>query len=135
MTWTRFKLRVAIAALLLTAVGSPARADFLLGGTGTERAAEADRASGKDAEENGRAPMLALPRFKVAQGFGQDVPLAFAVRQIVPPAVRVRYGRGVNPEQTVTWRGAAPWNHVLSAAVRPLGLKVFTGTTSVLIAR
>ena len=71
--------------------------------------------------------------FKLAHGFGEGVPLSFATRQIVPPTVTVRYGRGVDPNAAVSWKGEAPWNRVLAAAVRPLRLRLTTGASSVLI--
>jgi hypothetical protein len=57
----------------------------------------------------------------MAYGFGNNVPLAFACRQIVPPAVKVTYGPDVNPAATVTWKGGDTWNHVLRDTVTPLG--------------
>lgn len=60
--------------------------------------------------------------WKMAYGFGQKVPLSFACRQIVPPAVRVTYGPGATPQMLVTWKGGDTWNHVLRDAVKPLGL-------------
>jgi len=60
--------------------------------------------------------------WKMAHGFGDKVPLGFACRQIVPPAVRVSYGPGADPQMLVTWRGGDTWNHVLRDAVKPLGL-------------
>ena len=59
----------------------------------------------------------------VASGFGHDVPLRFAVRQLLPKDWRVRYGQGVDPDQPVTWEGGRPWDYVLRDAVRPLGLQ------------
>ena len=62
------------------------------------------------------------PRFKMAYGFGNEVPLSFACRQIVPPAVKVTYGPDADPHALVDWKGGDTWNHVLRNAVRPLGL-------------
>ncbi len=73
--------------------------------------------------------------FKIAHGFGRDVPLDFAARQIVPRGVTVSFGKGVDPSSTISWKGEAPWNRVLAAAVRPLHLRIITGATTVLIAR
>ena len=58
----------------------------------------------------------------VAKGFGNNVPLGFACRQIVPAAVRVTYGPGVSPSTPVSWQGGRGWNEVLREAVKPLGL-------------
>jgi hypothetical protein len=63
-------------------------------------------------------------RWKMAYGFGNNIPLAFACRQIVPPAVKVTYGPGVNPAIPVTWKGGDTWNHVLRDTVKPLGLRL-----------
>jgi hypothetical protein len=63
-------------------------------------------------------------RWKMAYGFGNNIPLAFACQQIVPPAVKVTYGPGVNPAIPVTWRGGDTWNHVLRDTVKPLGLRL-----------
>ncbi len=80
-------------------------------------------------------PEQAAPRFKVARGFGDAVPMSFAVRQIVPAAVRVHYGAGIDPDALVSWKGDRPWNQALAAAVRPLHLRIVTGTDTVLITR
>lgn len=62
--------------------------------------------------------------WKMAYGFGNKIPLAFACRQIVPPAVKVTYGAGVDPATLVTWKGGDTWNHVLRDTVKPLGLRL-----------
>ena len=58
----------------------------------------------------------------VVQGFGEQVPLGFACRQILPPSVRVTYGAGADPGMIVSWQGGDTWPHVLAAAIEPLGL-------------
>ena len=67
------------------------------------------------------AAPLAIP---VAHGFGQQVPLAFATRQIVPAGVKTTFGPGVDQAALVDWSGGRPWIEVLRAAVHPLGLHV-----------
>ena len=62
--------------------------------------------------------------WKMSYGFGNQVPLGFACRQIVPPAVKVTYGPGASPDMPVTWKGGNTWNHVLYNAVAPLGLRL-----------
>ena len=62
--------------------------------------------------------------WKMAYGFGNNVPLAFACRQIVPPAVKVTYGPGADPHTLVSWKGGDTWNRVLRDAVKPLGLRL-----------
>lgn len=62
------------------------------------------------------------PPFPVASGFGTSIPLAFALRQIVPPDVMLFVGRGVDQRRLVSWRGGQPWNQVLLTLVNKLGL-------------
>lgn len=62
------------------------------------------------------------PRYSIAQGFGNGVPLSFAAKQIVPSAFQVTYRRGVNQNQLVSWFGGRPWNEVLWLALRQQGL-------------
>jgi len=116
----------------------PARADFQIGQT----AAEPPIILGSPAmapppPRTYRAPRarVAASGFTVARGFGQAIPLRFAARQIVPPAITVRYAPGVDQDAEVDWTGDAPWNRVLQAAVRPLDLHVTVGVQSVLISR
>ena len=71
-----------------------------------------------------KSPEPASTRFKLAFGFGDRIPLSFAVRQIVPPAVKVTYGPGADPNAPVDWKGGQAWNRVLSEAVKPLGLRL-----------
>jgi hypothetical protein len=71
-----------------------------------------------------KSPEPASTRFKLAFGFGNRIPLSFAVRQIVPPAVKVTYGPGADPNAPVDWKGGQAWNRVLSEAVKPLGLRL-----------
>jgi hypothetical protein len=62
--------------------------------------------------------------WKTAHGFGDNVPLAFACRQIVPPPVKVTFGPGANPQMLVSWKGGDTWNNVLHDAVKPIGLRL-----------
>lgn len=71
----------------------------------------------------------------MAYGFGNNVPLAFACRQIVPGAVHITYGPGADPQTPVSWKGGDTWNHVLRDAVSPLGLHLVMTTMAVEIRR
>jgi len=62
------------------------------------------------------------PRYSIAHGFGNGVPLSFAVKQIVPPMFRVIYRNGVEQNVTVAWSGGRPWNQALGNALRQRGL-------------
>lgn len=75
------------------------------------------------ARESAR-PTRISPRIPIAKGFGRSVPLAFAVRQIVPQTVKVIYGPAADRNAFVDWQGGRRWTLVLRKAVRPLGLIV-----------
>lgn len=61
--------------------------------------------------------------FDVVEGFGSDMPLALALRQVVPAEYAFSFGRGVNPGHLVSWEGGKPWNLVLGDMLRPLNIK------------
>jgi hypothetical protein len=62
----------------------------------------------------------------LVRGFGDHVPLAFAVRQIVPARIKVSYGPGVDPDTLVSWKGGDTWPAVLGRAIRPHGLHMIS---------
>jgi hypothetical protein len=66
----------------------------------------------------------ARPRVIIARGFGDDVPLDFAVRQIVPHDMHVEYAETVDRQLRVSWKGGKPWRVVLTGLVAPAGLHV-----------
>ena len=55
-------------------------------------------------------------------GFGADLPLALALRQVAPAHYSFSFGDGVNPGYRVSWNGGRPWNEVLNDMIAPLGL-------------
>ena len=67
-------------------------------------------------------------------GFGDQVPLTFAIRQIVPPNFQVAYADDVQKDAPVNWKGGEPWRATLANAVRPLGLVVTVNGPKVTIA-
>jgi len=84
------------------------------------------------------APVNLIPQSflaPIAHGFGDHVPLSFAVRQIVPGNLHVTYANQVDPSVLVNWQGGQPWNVALVLAVRPLGYRVRVSTTTVHIYR
>jgi len=134
-------MRIRVVAVIV-AMGTawqslaPAYADFVLGNAKPASGpAAATPATPPSSDVTADAVEQTVPRFKRARGFGDAVPMAFAVRQIVPAGVRVRYGAGINPDTLVSWKGDRPWNQALAAAVHPLRLRIVTGLDSVLITR
>jgi hypothetical protein len=71
-----------------------------------------------------RTPSGAIAGRATARGFGAQIPLEFAVRQIVPAKIKVIYGSGADHNALVDWQGGKRWKLVLRDAVRPLGLDV-----------
>lgn len=130
------KICIAVALIGSAAAAGPTRADFLFvppdaaAGGAVQPAPEA--VQDPPAAARRPVPTGALP---AAQGFGQQVPLAFAVRQIVPARIKVTFGPGVDRDAAVDWTGGRPWDEALRAAVRPLGLRVAVGWGTVSIVR
>ena len=134
------------AFALVPIVASAARADFVVATSRMPAAAPASTPDTAPAPAAGEAfpPNAATatspavsrePRFRVARGFGDQVPLSFAVRQIVPRAVKVTYGPGADPDALVDWKGGQGWNQVLFRAVHPLGLRLVMSGMAVQIRR
>jgi hypothetical protein len=69
-------------------------------------------------------PKKVSSRPKLVAGFGDQVPLSFACRQIVPKVYKVNYGPGVDSTALVDWKGGQTWPMVLGRAIRPLGLHI-----------
>ena len=64
-------------------------------------------------------------RFPIAEGFGSEIPLAMALRQVVPADYAYAFGNGVNPGYRVSWNGGQPWNDVVFAMINPLDLVAY----------
>jgi hypothetical protein len=130
----------AILAILAPAVG---RADFqVITDAGTNQTAPVpspvpDAANETESPQSSDAQPATPPpvHWKMAYGFGNAVPLNFACRQIVPPAVKITYGAGVDPRTPVSWKGGDTWNHVLRDAVAPAGLHLLMTHMAVEIAK
>ena len=136
------KVFTVITLVGLPAVGLPARADFQItpqsasvptthGGSGTIVLSPESMVPARPQVAR-ISTMLAIP---VAHGFGKEVPLAFAARQIVPAKVKVTFGPGVDHTALVDWKGGRPWTETLQVAVRPVGLRVVVRWKAVSIIR
>ena len=131
------KCLLTVALLGLAAAAAPARAEFQMtpalgDATLGMRPAQRPIVLSPPAPATMRRPAapVAIP---VANGFGRQVPLAFAVRQIVPAGVRTAFGPGVDQAALVDWSGGGPWTGVLRTAVHPLGLRITVGWMAVSI--
>jgi hypothetical protein len=122
-------LLLVLAPLIVCA---PAQAEFLLvpspdvGSTGA--AAPAIR------PHKLQTHVLRAPQDPPLQGFGHQIPLTFAVRQIVPAHFQVAFAGAVQKEAAVDWKGGDSWRATLARAVRPLGLVITVNGPKVTIA-
>lgn len=69
----------------------------------------------------------------LATGFGAQVPLAFAIRQMAPEGYEVVLEPPADPDAVVDWRGGKAWTQSLADAVQPLGLAVTVQNKTVTI--
>lgn len=68
------------------------------------------------------APVLYVENAEMAQGFGSDIPLVMAIRQIIPSSQAFAFEPGVDLGAPVSWQGGAPWPEVLSNTLAAAGL-------------
>lgn len=101
--------------------------------TRTIRRARPPVAQGMAAPMTTPASTIPVPppsKYAEVQGFGSDMPLAFAMRQIVPPEYAFAFDPSVDHGARVSWNGGQPWDMVLTETLLPLGLaSVIDGNT------
>jgi len=68
------------------------------------------------------APVLSVENAELAQGFGSDIPLVMAIRQIIPSSQPFAFEPGIDLGAPVSWQGGAPWPEVLSNTLSSAGL-------------
>lgn len=68
-------------------------------------------------------PVSAPSGMPDAVGFGSDIPLVLAMRQIVPAEYAYSFDPSVDQGMRVTWNGGKPWDLVLNEALQPAGLE------------
>jgi hypothetical protein len=109
------------------AVSQPLLVDFKLDGRALPAVTmPAQTATGSEVGQPEVAPSARQPfrpRVILANGFGHDIPLDFAVRQVVPHYWHIQYGSTVNQQIRVSWQGGKPWEQVLHTVLAPLGLR------------
>jgi len=81
------------------------------------------------------AVLAASPAFASFEGFGKDIPLSSAARQIVPEGWTVDFGEGVDSSAEVSWSSAPDWQSALRNAVAKRGYSAQIGASSVLIVK
>ena len=75
-----------------------------------------------------------LAQAQRVDGFGSNVPLSFAVRQIVPNDYVVRFEPSVDQSARVSWSGSDDWHSVLLGLARSRGLSYRVQGQDVIIA-
>lgn len=75
----------------------------------------------------------AAANLDLIQGFGRDVPLTIATRQIVPAGHTVQYAPGIDPNTSVTWTGGRSWKEALNDALAEKNMKATIVADSVMI--
>lgn len=68
-----------------------------------------------------------------AVGFGNDMPLALAVQQIVPQGYAYSFAQSVNAGQRVSWSGGKAWDLVLKETLEPIGMDIRIEGKSVMV--
>ena len=128
-------MRLAVLTLIPCLAFAPARAEFLMLSTPDASAPPESETPAPHPKLKRRPPKPHVSAPEPAlSGFGDQVPLTFAVRQIVPANFQVAYADTVQKEAPVNWKGGEPWRATLADAVRPLGLVVTVSGPKVTIA-
>lgn len=63
----------------------------------------------------------------ILEGFGENMPLLFALRQIAPETYTMSFSPAVTQDTTLSWEGGAPWPDVLQAALAEQNLEASIG--------
>ena len=128
-------MRLAVLILVPCLAFAPAKAEFLMVSAPdvpvtreSETPAPHPKPKRRPLKIHVSAPEPAL------SGFGDRVPLTFAVRQIVPAHFQVAFADAVHKDAPVDWKGGEPWRATLADALRPLGLVVTVSGPKVTIA-
>ncbi|MDD9900229.1 MAG: TcpQ domain-containing protein [Alphaproteobacteria bacterium] len=64
-------------------------------------------------------PSVAVDPADMLSGFGSELPLVIALRQVVPAEYQMSFSTGVNPGTVVSWQGGKAWQDVLSDMLAP----------------
>jgi hypothetical protein len=120
-------MRFRLLVLGVVAATAPAHAEFLLLSAPSAEAGAS--VAPPSLASTGPKPKPSIRRKRptpdpAVMGFGDQIPLSFAVRQIVPARFQVAFRNEVDREQRVDWKGGKPWQSALSEAIKPIGLTI-----------
>ena len=79
------------------------------------------------------APAPAPVADDVIEGFGKDIPLAIALRDIAPPKYAYSFSPNDIAGTKISWRGGKPWQDVLKDAIAPHGLNMSITENAIVI--
>ena len=128
-------MRLTVLILVPCLTFAPAKAEFLMLSAPDASAPHESETPAPHPKPKRHPPKTHLsPPEPALSGFGDRVPLTFAVRQIVPAHFQVAYADAVQKDAPVDWKGGEPWRATLADAVRPLGLIVTVSGPKVTIA-
>ena len=128
-------MRLAVLILVPCLAFAPAKAEFLmLSAPDAPVTHESEPPAPHPKPKRRPLKTHVSPPEPALSGFGDRVPLTFAVRQIVPAHFQVAYADAVHKDAPVDWKGGEPWRATLADAVRPLGLVVTVSGPKVTIA-
>lgn len=65
-----------------------------------------------------------LAQEKAVKGFADNVPLAVALRQILPPEIGFSVSQDVSLGTLVSWKGGSPWRETLRSMLQSVGLTI-----------
>jgi len=128
-------MRIAALILVPCLAFAPAKAEFLMLSAPGASAPHESEPPAPHPKPKRRLPKTHVSaREPALSGFGDQVPLSFAVRQIVPAHFQVVFTDAVHKDAPVDWKGGEPWRATLADALRPLGLVVTVSGSKVTIA-
>jgi hypothetical protein len=128
--------RATVTLFIMCLAAGPAKAEFVMLSAPDARATHDPTAPDAAHAAPKRRPTghnVSRPE-PALSGFGDRVPLSFAVRQIVPAGFEVAFAEAVDQDSPVDWKGGRPWRATLADALRPLGLVVSVAGLKVTIA-
>ena len=89
----------------------------------------------RDAPESMTSPKpVEAITFNEVEGFGNDIPLALALRQIAPGDYKLSFD-GVSPGASVSWSGGRGWDEILKDVMVDLGAQATIDDETISIAR
>jgi len=92
-----------------------------------------DAAAASVPQETAAPVVTASSEEPVLQGFGKDIALVLALRDIVPAGYALSFSNPADAGKHVSWRGGKVWHDVLNDALAPLGLTHVMAGSAVII--